>query len=918
MDLRGIVHTDTGLAGFVVTEGMTFTASARMQKHYTQCTMEAHTENVQVFLGLKYYDNEGAFLSSDIQLWETTIDLPAGTYDIYTDWYLASVDLTVPAYAKYAAVSIDSTQGAFRSYFDDVHLVRTDIDTPVQTTPANLIQNPDGNNGTWFWTSDAVGTVLTTGTDSVGSYLQADSTGGSAGATYTTALCRVAGDYVGARVEVISSTTDVTLRIAFFDLDGNYLSSTPASTSTTDGLLRVSEYPVPSGALFAAVRLTQSSTGTSTYRQAMLATDDDNTLVDSSMAYAEYGVWEDILNDSSEINITREELDVGTLNARVWGADLDPAVSERIRPGNRIRLQTLVDGNWVSVYTGRMTDASVKYGRTKTDISLSAVDNIAPLSGYSEWQGVDAINDLPYILEGKGTPWNVNGSGSQIASATVVASNTNASALDQVAITRDSNLGYAWVDRNNTLQVWDRDLIDTTVKAEFSDAAGLSYSAIDATFNTQTCINEVTIKYLRYDEAAGTTEEIDYGPYRDQDSIDNWGVFTQTFTIQGGTEDPVAIADYAGEILTANGTPIYRVNSLEFPVRDDTYLAAAVIDLYDRVGILYKDKLGKRQRVTGVRHSITPQKWMVTLNFEELGSVASPRFTPSPSAFGTSGTSGGGGVVSDVRIGPLDSQHIDIDADGIYSKSDADTVSPLSLNPSGETAVNDLVVTGDIDSASGPLSLNPAGSVSIDDLQGNDGSFTDLGVTNLLTVDSVSAGDIDATSISTDSLHVDGYSVQGLPLMPAPQRGYLYPPGSIRIGNTSFSRPTGDTPLVINAAQPLMVQWVLSVRIQCNSGSNGGVGRALMDWEQRMYTGDSVSQIGGWGGTLVVSNGASGTGSLYLQIYTMTGACIIGVGTTIFSVKVALGDYNDDVDLRMAAAQIVPIAWASQYEAGAT
>jgi hypothetical protein len=140
---------------------------------------------------------------------------------------------------------------------------------------------------------------------------------------------------------------------------------------------------------------------------------------------------------------------------------LDPAKDDLIRPGKKVRLVVKNGTEWEPVYTGRILNGTTNYDFKNLDtvkrtrIDLTAVDNISTLTQHKRPQGVGNISDLPWVLEGAGTPWNVNGSGNQLAvDPTVVSLNDNASALDQVAVTRDSQLGKAWVDRKNILQVW--------------------------------------------------------------------------------------------------------------------------------------------------------------------------------------------------------------------------------------------------------------------------------------------------------------------------------------------------------------------------------------------------------------------------------------------------------------------------------
>lgn len=360
-------------------------------------------------------------------------------------------------------------------------------------------------------------------------------------------------------------------------------------------------------------------------------------------SFAAPTVWRNILGPTFEIGITRNALDLGTLTAGISDATLDPAETDDVRPGRLVRVQTLLGASgWSTLYEGKLTKALVTYERNKetnketTIVALAAVDNVATLANRLEARGVAAVAALPFLLEGKGVPWNCNGSGNQVTSATIVSSNENAAMIDQVALTRDTVLGYAWVDRANVLQVWDTASLPASVAVTYTDVASVDpaedgYSGIDADFDTDRCINEVMVKWLRYNAATGATEEILYGPYRDQSSIDTWGAFSAEFTIHGVTESAATIAAYAASILAANATPERRANSIAVPVVDFRSLVHATkVDLYSLVHVTFSTKVDEDYRVTGIKHTITPKKWMVGYSFDVSGSVAAPQVTPSP------------------------------------------------------------------------------------------------------------------------------------------------------------------------------------------------------------------------------------------------------------------------------------------------
>lgn len=193
-----------------------------------------------------------------------------------------------------------------------------------------------------------------------------------------------------------------------------------------------------------------------------------STATTSNLAFVEPVPYVDVLGDLRELSVTREELNVGTLSAVVVNPDLSPALAETLRPGRRFRLMMNPDpdsmllsfGNYTeSLIVGKLSNAKVEYRPLETDparkaiISLTGVDAIALLANAKRPNTVGTVAELPYVLEGAGVPWRCDGQSSQVATANVVVTNDGASALDQVAITRDTAGGYAWVDRRGLLRV---------------------------------------------------------------------------------------------------------------------------------------------------------------------------------------------------------------------------------------------------------------------------------------------------------------------------------------------------------------------------------------------------------------------------------------------------------------------------------
>jgi hypothetical protein len=308
-----------------------------------------------------------------------------------------------------------------------------------------------------------------------------------------------------------------------------------------------------------------------------------------------------------------------------------------MRPGKKIRIRGYdsLAGAWKDFYVGKIATGASTYV-SKTRVVVSASDAIAELANQAESRTVATIPELAYLLEGKSVPWLVNGEGSQITTAAIVGKNENASILDQVAITRDTDLGRAFVNRKGILEVSDQ-AAPTLAYTLSDDPADLtatcrSYTAIDVAFSTEECINSVTVKWLRWKASKNETTEIIYGPYRDEASIAAWGVRAAEFTVAGAAsaETTAGIAAYAQSILTANATPVVGPRSLTFNAKGASEMALALdAELGSKITVKHKG-VTYTPRIEGITHSITPNKWLVTLDFAEASSVAAPTVVPSP------------------------------------------------------------------------------------------------------------------------------------------------------------------------------------------------------------------------------------------------------------------------------------------------
>lgn len=360
--------------------------------------------------------------------------------------------------------------------------------------------------------------------------------------------------------------------------------------------------------------------------------------------------WVDVLGSAASIEVEREDLNVGVLSATLYDSTLDPASTDLIRPGKRCRLDVLTGGDWEHLFTGKLENPSSAYevrdpnrsDLRRVQIRLVASDPAADLANEPRRSGVATIPELPAVLLGTEVPWNLNGSSDAIdpASVVTVARNDQASALDQVAITRDSVLGFAWVDRSGVLQAWDRDVLGTTVAIELDEE---HYSDASIDFDVDRTFNTLEIELLRINPGTGETETITFGPYVDQAARRQWRARKATFKVQGLTE--AEIPDYAASILALNATPVKRINSVTLPLRTVAELEQrATLDLYDLVS-LSNDRAGvsgQTSRITSMKHRIVIKReggrlvnrWWLELGFSTDENVASPQVTPSPTPGG--------------------------------------------------------------------------------------------------------------------------------------------------------------------------------------------------------------------------------------------------------------------------------------------
>lgn len=519
----------------------------------------------------------------------------------------------------------------------------------IETDPApgllpNLVKNRNGQYGGWGWLSPVKDTTISEGLPGLKLL-----TPTSQACYFTTEMIPVTGTNVRAsftRTGGTATTVGVRASIEFYTAAQVLISATtPIAVTTTNGTYVIGSTACPGGTKFVKLRFDMYRSGGNP-AAADFTTINNVILVNGSAAVVGAATlnvgttWLNVLGPTHEITVERDELDLGILVAIIRDATLDPSQASTIRKGRLVQLlagsEELFDG---TILKSRVTyDPDYPVSAKRARIELQCVDPLNTLAGVARSEGVATVPQLAYVLEGAGVPWSMNGSGAHIEVPPIVARNENASAVDQVAITRDSVMGYAWVDRRGVLQVSDPASISNTV-IEVLDESDYN-TDLELDFDSERLINSVRFKLLRINPTTGDTEEVAYGPIEDTASIyNNGGVYGREYVVQGVSETitgggtvPDALVTMANAILAANANPALRITGMTLPIATTADITdKATLDLYDLVRCQNTASgINALQRITSIRHSITPSKWLVTLGFSPDGTVAAPQVVPSP------------------------------------------------------------------------------------------------------------------------------------------------------------------------------------------------------------------------------------------------------------------------------------------------
>lgn len=562
--------------------------------------------------------------------------------------------------------------------FDTADVLRLEVEDNWPALP-NLVPNPSGDFGGWGWTQ--------TGVDEDGNLYTAVAPGVDPFTVLaTTELMRIPGsgpgyvravaDVVAARIngdEVPIGDVDATMQIAFYNDSRGYISTVSvAGVGHFDsGSAPIPSYfliVVPIYATYFTVAIGVADNTAQGYERAISFR---NVAATAQRGVAALPVpdvepaYVDLIGAATEISIERTPADVGTLTAGLV-ADPDRPLgvpdADRaglIRKGKRIRARSVVPepdtGELESRYLfrGVISDHSTAYdvvtkpGRLLPRIQLAAVDPWSTLTGTARPEGADVVADLPaLVLEGSGVPYDVDGvtslnanPGTVYVRPFAVTVSQDATAADQIVITRDTRLAYAWLDARGVVMV--RSALDDAQAAsldeDFYNGGGptVSYALDDL-------VNSLTVRFRYLPSGPGgddeTSSELTFGPFEDADSIREYGGrIPKDVVIQGDPSDWLDAGDasivtpalqaYATAVLAANAYTSRRITEVTAAITESAELlpgAKAHLELYDLVDAVSEQAgiASQPSRITRVSHSISPDKWLVTYGLAATDRVA--------------------------------------------------------------------------------------------------------------------------------------------------------------------------------------------------------------------------------------------------------------------------------------------------------
>lgn len=449
----------------------------------------------------------------------------------------------------------------------------------------------------------------------------------------------------------------------FYRSDGSYLSQLVQASTVTDEVVESFSYLVtaPADAVAATLNIRfvvpSDLPGVNiraTFGNLQIISDPDFVLPPEPPTVV------DLFRTSQSLETQRGDLDAGTATLTTT----DPAYdvlqgTVELPKGSRATLiayrNNLVHPtNAELLGTFSVVDSRTSYPlRNGSPYPLTVVDlqdAMSKLAAAPRPNGYYEITRLPEVLEGAGVPWDVGNRNHSYGTEPADTQNESATALDQVALTRDAHPGvYAYIDRFGVLNVHqdgpEGTLDDRTREFDFNESH-FNADAVPAV-SSEDVINTVMIKAqgaIPVLDSEDIYSEATFGPYVDQASVDEFGARKEEFEIVVPYDDAVAglitteyLRPFAEEILSRNSQPYLKFEDLSFGVTDsltsgrNITIYQSTVDVADLVYLTSPTAgmVDAPYRVRTVGHVITPESWVMTLGFAGQSTVASPASQPS-------------------------------------------------------------------------------------------------------------------------------------------------------------------------------------------------------------------------------------------------------------------------------------------------
>lgn len=533
----------------------------------------------------------------------------------------------------------------------------------------NGVPNPRGELGTWGWLTPLAGSDLNSANgqrnlfSTAGEFLLSAFNVGGVPPTEVLAVSSptpaVVGRYYAARANLLAgsaSDSNVSLQVRFLDAAGATLAATAWTSPTRNTTQFVSATVAPAGTVTHALAVRAHKGAAvlapgawSSFTQAMTADGATATAADNAVAtFVDAWEWVDVLSPTTNIDVARGTLQPGTLQATIYDATLDPALANSlVRPGSPVRLLAQrADTSFAPIYTGTIVAPTTDYDPVQIDddhkvrITLSATDNLAKVANTPSPNGVGQVAHLSAFFEGSLVPWNLNNDpNGEGVTPPVVSRNARATLLDQIIITRDTRRAWAYVDAYGTMTVIDPATLPApSVIARALTEADFNNPTIN--FDPSACVNYLTVKALQAPvDATSDSEALVFGPYDNPDSRDRWGTYYSEATVHGLTA--AEVATYAAALLASNSTPTRRITGLTLPMwtASDVHNKAH-LELTERVTVdsTAANLSTVHARIRGIRHTITPDKWLITHDYADPNGTPLPAATTAPISVVTSAT----------------------------------------------------------------------------------------------------------------------------------------------------------------------------------------------------------------------------------------------------------------------------------------